>query len=104
MDITDITLPNVTQLSATSSLRSGMRICFTGEVIINGKKIERYLLQEKTAIVGMQPVRDVTKKGCDMLVVADPSSQSGKARKARRYGIPVIMVAEFLNEVGIEIT
>ena len=102
--ITDVTLPNVTQLSATSSLRSGMRICFTGEVIINGKTIHRNLLEEKAALVGMQPVSSVTKKGCDLLVAADPSSQSGKARKARRYGIPVIMVAEFLNEVGIEIT
>lgn len=103
LDITDVTLPNVTQLSASSHLQCGMRICFTGEVIVNGRKFERDLLQEKAAIVGMQPVRDVTKKGCDMLVAADISSQSGKARKARNYGIPVIEVTEFLNEVGIDI-
>ena len=103
MDITDVTPPNVTQLSATSSLRRGMRICFTGKVIVNGKTIHRNLLEEKAALVGMQPVSSVTKKGCDMLVAADPSSQSGKARKARRFSIPVIMVADFLNEVGIEI-
>ena len=60
-------------------------------------------MQVKAAIVGMQPVRDVTKKGCDMLVAADISSQSSKARKARNYGIPVIEVTEFLNEVGIDI-
>ena len=103
LDITDVTLPNVTQLSVSSRLQCGMRICFTGEVIINGRNLERDLLQEKAAIVGMQPVRDVTKKGCDMLVAADTSSQSGKARKARKYGIPVIEVTEFLNEVGIDI-
>ena len=103
LDITDVTLPNVTQLSASSSLQCGMRICFTGEVILNGRKLERDLLQEKAAIVGMQPVRDVTKNGCDMLVAADISSQSGKARKARKYGIPVIEVTKFLNEVGIDI-
>ena len=104
LDITDVTLPDVTQLSASSSLQCGMRICFTGEVIVNGRKLERDLLQEKAAIVGMQPVRDVTKNGCDMLVAADISSQSGKARKARKYGIHVIEVTKFLNEVGIDIT
>ena len=104
LDITDVTLPNVTQLSASSSLQCGMRICFTGEVIVNGKKFERDLLQERFAIVGMQPVRDVTKNGCDILVAADISSQSGKARKARKYGIPVIEITKFLNGVGIDIT
>lgn len=104
LDITDVTLPNVTQLSASSSLQCGMRICFTGEVIVNGKKFERDLLQERSAIVGMQPVRDVTKNGCDILVAADISSQSGKARKARKYGIPVIEITKFLNGVGIDIT
>ena len=38
-----------------------------------------------------------------MLVAADISSQSGKARKARNYGIPIIEVTEFLNEVGTDI-
>ena len=48
------------------------------------------------AQAGMQPVRSVTKKNCDLLVAADSSSQSGKARKARSYGIPVMSVDEFL--------
>jgi DNA polymerase-3 subunit epsilon len=38
----------------------------------------------------------VTKKKCDLVVAADKSSMSGKAKKARDYGISVISVQEFL--------
>ena len=47
----------------------------------------------------MQPVASVTKKGCDLLVASDLSSQSGKAHKARRYGIPVMDVIAFLDQI-----
>ena len=47
----------------------------------------------------MQPVASVTKKGCGLLVAADLSSQSGKAHKAHRYGIPVMDVIDFLDQI-----
>jgi DNA polymerase-3 subunit epsilon len=49
-----------------------------------------------TAKVGLHPVNDVTKKGCDVLVAADESSMSGKAKKAKDWGIPVISVEKFI--------
>lgn len=33
----------------------------------------------------------------DLLVVADPSSQSGKTRKARQLGVPIASVADFVS-------
>jgi DNA polymerase-3 subunit epsilon len=46
------------------------------------------------------PVSSVTKKTCDLLVAADKSSLSGKAKKARDYGIPVISVSEYLDSIS----
>jgi DNA polymerase-3 subunit epsilon len=50
--------------------------------------------------LGLEPVAGVTRRGCDLVVAADAASSSGKARKARDYGIPVIDVAEFLRRAG----
>ncbi len=93
-------IPEVTDLPNTTSLRKGMRVCFTGEAVVAGNSISRSFLEETAALSGMQPVGSVTKKGCDLLVAADSSSQSGKARKAHDYGIPVMTVVDFLNKVG----
>ena len=97
LEITDVTLPAVTALPESASLRVGMHICFTGNVVVDGTLFSRHFLEERVAQAGMQPVASVTKKGCDLLVAADPSSQSGKARKARGYGVPVMGAAEFLE-------
>lgn len=39
----------------------------------------------------------MTKTRCDVLVAADPASQSGKARKAREWGKPILDVEHFLD-------
>ena len=90
--ISDVTIPEVTELAATSSLCEGMHVCFTGEVVIEGINISRDYLEKHAALAGMQPVASVSKKNCDLLVAADSSSRSGKARKAADYGIPVMTV------------
>ena len=100
LGITDVPVPQVTQLPAASSLSNGMRVCFTGSAIVTGEPVPRSSLEETAALAGMQPVGTVTRKGCDLLVAADPSSRSGKTRKAHDYGIPVMAVTDFLNEVG----
>jgi DNA polymerase-3 subunit epsilon len=43
------------------------------------------------------PTQSVTKKNCDVLVAQDKSSMSGKSKKARDFGIPVISVDDFFQ-------
>jgi DNA polymerase-3 subunit epsilon len=80
------------------NLSVGKRVCFTGEASgMSGTAIDRGDLEALAAKVGLHPVRDVTKKGCDLLVAADTSSMSGKAKKAKEWGIPVISVEKFIT-------
>ena len=80
------------------SVYPGMRVCFTGTAIgKNGEELKREILEAYATKKSLVPVSSVTKKTCDLLVAADKSSMSGKTKKARDYGIPVISVAEFLD-------
>lgn len=80
------------------NLAPGKRICFTGEAVgLSGESISRSDLEALASKVGLHPVKDVTKKGCDVLVAADESSMSGKAKKAKDWGIPVISVDKFVS-------
>ncbi|QDB79592.1 AAA family ATPase [Georgenia wutianyii] len=78
-------------------LTPGTRVCFTGTACLpDGRTLSR---EEMTALAeerGLVPVNTVTKKKCDVLVVAEVGTQSGKARKAKEYGHPVFSVADFL--------
>ena len=96
LEIGDVVIPDITAVPSDSILREGMRVCFTGEA----ESIPRNELEERTAFAGMQPVQSVTKKGCDLLVAADTASQSGKTRKARQYGISVMALVDFLDQIG----
>jgi DNA polymerase-3 subunit epsilon len=80
------------------TLSVGKRVCFTGEASgFSGTTINRGELEALAAKVGLHPVRDVTKKGCDILVAADASTMSGKAKRAKEWGIPVISVEKFIT-------
>lgn len=48
-------------------------------------------------------VMEIVTKKLDLLVVADPLSQSGKAKKARKYGVRIMHDAVFWKILGIEI-
>jgi DNA polymerase-3 subunit epsilon len=95
---TDV-VPEITETHTPTTL-DGMRVCFTGSANIGGQAIERRDLEAIAAVRGLQPVASVTKKGCDLVVAADPASTSGKAKKARDYGIAVISVADFLTQTN----
>ena len=72
-------------------------VCFTGEATdTHGQAIPRSRLEAHAQQLGLRPVASVTKTGCDLLVAADSASASGKAAKARRYGIPIVSAADFL--------
>ena len=100
LSVTEITVPDITEALNVGVIEPGMRVCFTGEAIVAGAVVVRSDLEEMATRVGLQPVASVTKKGCDLLVTADPSSMSDKAKKARRYGISLISVEEFLSNLG----
>ncbi len=95
-----VVIPETAQpIKANSdNLSVGKKVCFTGAATgFNGEQISREDLEALAAKVGLHPVNDVTKKGCDVLVAADESSMSGKARKAKDWGIPVISVEKFIT-------
>lgn len=96
----DATLEVTAKPSHATTLKRGSRICFTGSAIdASGNALERSDLERRAAAAGFQPVRGVTKKGCDLLVAEDPDSMSGKAKNAVKWGIPIMSVKQFLAEV-----
>lgn len=100
LELHDVVIPEPTGSPAVS-LTPGLHVCFTGSAVdSSGREIDRASLEALAESAGMVCEKSVTKKRCNLLVAADPASSSGKARKARDYGIPVISVGEFLNELG----
>lgn len=91
------------QVNPTSDMKdlvvdAGTRVCFTGKALDErGEEIPREKLEELAARNGLIPVNSVTKKSCDLLVAQDASTMSGKAKKARDFGISVMSVKDFLD-------
>ncbi len=83
---------------------TGMSVCFTGESCCkrNGVPIQRSEAELLAAAAGLTVQSSVTKK-LDILVLADPDSQSGKAKTARRYGTRLIAEPVFWREIGVTI-
>ena len=95
-------IPSVTDDLVCTRWSEGTRVCFTGTAVDSyNQKIERKFLDAETAKRGLQPVRQVTKKGCDLLVTQDLKSQSTKAQKARSYKIEIVSVNDFLSSLGL---
>ncbi|HEY8502608.1 MAG TPA: exonuclease domain-containing protein, partial [Solirubrobacterales bacterium] len=84
---------------------AGKSVCFTGALICHheGQLVTRELAHELAEQAGMVVAPRVTKK-LDMLVVADPDSLSGKARKAREYGVRIVAETAFWSMIGIEVS
>jgi len=82
----------------------GQRVCFTGELqaTIAGQPVTRELAEVLAQGAGLIPVASVT-KSLDILVVADPNTQSGKAKKARDYGIRIVSDIVFWRMAGINV-
>lgn len=93
-----------TSAMAVEASLVGMRVCFTGELQcqLAGQSISRELAEELATKAGLFVVDSVTKK-CDLLVLADPHSQSGKAKKARQYGIRIMHEPVFWNAIGVRL-
>lgn len=82
----------------------GKRVCFTGELCCRyrGAEISRELAEDLAAKAGLIIESSVTKR-LNLLVVADPHSQSGKAKKARQYGIRVMHEPVFWKAIGVKV-
>lgn len=79
------------------TLIAGMKVCFTGAACYpDGSELPRDRLNRIASDLGLVPVDSVTKT-CNLLAASDPTSQSGKAVKARKLGIPIISVADLLQ-------
>lgn len=95
-------LPDFGEESATAQpgevFVPGTRVCFTGSAQDGeGRALEREDLEGMAIGLGLVPVGSVTKTRCDVLVAADVCSASGKARKAREFGKPILAISEFLE-------
>jgi DNA polymerase-3 subunit epsilon len=80
----------------------GRSVCFTGEIVssLGGERITREIAEKLAIEAGLDVQQSVTKK-LDILVVADPDTQSIKARKAREYGIRIIAERAFWKALGV---
>ena len=96
------TLPTPGCPGATGDVRSlrGCTVCFTGELngTLGGVPISREVAHVLATNAGLVVAKSVTKR-LDILVVSDPDTQSSKARKAREYGIRVIVESAFWRTI-----
>lgn len=83
---------------------TGKLICCTGECTcsIGRDLITRDMAEKLAADKGLKVSASVTKK-LDLLVVADPNTQSGQAKKARQYGIRIVHEPVFWRSLGVEL-
>ncbi len=80
-------------------LAPGMAVCFTGVATVDGEAIPRPALEHLARQAGLHPVKSVTKH-CELVVAGDVRSRSGKARKARHYGLPIIDATHFMTMIA----
>ena len=78
-------------------LTPGARVCFTGSVLdADGRPIGRDEMERLAVARGLAVASNVSRTRCDVLVCAEEGSQSGKARKAREFGKPILLADDFL--------
>jgi DNA polymerase-3 subunit epsilon len=76
------------------SLPIGSKVCFTGQM-----ELSRAECEAKAHRKGLVVCPRVTKE-VEVLVVADPRTQSTKAQKARQYGARIMSEAAFFREIA----
>ena len=87
-------------VTGTIALTPGLCVCFTGSATdSSGNEVDRADLESLAVRNGLVAKDSVTAKGCGLLIAADTSTRSGKADQARRFGIPVASLSDFLQSV-----
>jgi len=94
--------PPSSSASTASADLVGKTVCFTGELLckIDGEVVSREMAERIALDKGLVVRKNVT-KSLDFLVIADAESMSGKARKAREYGIRVVAEPVFWRMLGV---
>lgn len=93
-DLVRVALKRAEAVAAHSTNNSRFKLCPGDQVVFTGElSVPRDLLLDLAQQAGLKP-GGVT-KGTKLVIAADPDSQSGKAAKARSYGIPVVTEAAF---------
>lgn len=106
-DVLEVDLEDVLSVAASTQaerLPAGTTVCFTGalECTHRGAGLTRERARALAEGAGLLVVPGVTKK-CDVLVLADPHSQSGKAKKARGFGVRLIAESAFWPMIGVDV-
>lgn len=85
-------------IEETLTLEPGLVVCFTGAAVDElGKPIDRATVLEVEARErGLIPKSSCTKR-CGLVIAADTASQSSKVDTARRLGVPVAALADYLR-------
>lgn len=104
LDVASMQLASIAKhLTKNTSLKElvGKTVCFTGTLLarIGGERISRTMAEKLATQAGLKPANNVTKK-LDILVVADPDTMSGKAKKARDYGTRIVADMVFWQMIG----
>ena len=83
---------------------AGQSVCFTGALTCRheGEPMTRQKAAVLAKAAGLTVMPRVTKQ-LDLLVLADPDSMSGKARKAQEYGVRLIAETAFWEMIGVEV-
>jgi DNA polymerase-3 subunit epsilon len=92
------------QVSLSREQLAGKSVCFTGKLLCRrgGTLLTREHAWQLVEQAGMVPAKSVT-RGLDILVVADPETNSGKVRKARECGTRIIAETSFWPMIGVEV-
>lgn len=88
----------VTEGTSRTALREGALICSTGTANIDGKIVSKDSLATAIIANGHRFTDAFAKKdGINLLLVDSYGSQSGKARNAMKWGVPIMSVSDYLN-------
>lgn len=91
-------LEAIAEADAAAVLTPGARVCFSGSALDEaGALVSRQEMEALARDRGLDAVANVTKTRCEVLVVAEPGTQSAKARNAQKWGKPILSAAEFLS-------
>jgi len=81
---------------------AGKSVCFTGAMrcTLEGQPVTREMSEQLARSKGLKVMSGVSRQ-LDLLVTADPLSLSGKASKAREYGVRIVAEAVFWRTLGV---